>query len=158
MYDPMQQVAVPAYATFWLRFAAVFLDGLIVGIPLTIILFAAGIYSTSMSVSRSLLSTLLSVVVFLLYEGLMLSYHDGQTLGKQIVRIRVVSKAGGAVTMQQAFTRAGVKALFSVIPSIAPPYTSFLGIITLLNYLSMLWDRDKQCWHDKAAGTIVVQA
>jgi uncharacterized RDD family membrane protein YckC len=160
MYDPMQQqAAAPAYATFWLRFAAVLLDGLILGIPLAIILFAAGIYRTSgVSVTRSILSSLISAVIYLLYEGLMLSFRNGQTLGKQIVKIRVVPKAGGTLTMQQAFTRAGVKALLSVISSIRPPYTSFLGIIGLLNYLSMLWDSDKQCWHDKAAGTIVVLA
>lgn len=151
MYDPMRTAVTPAYASFWIRFAAVLIDGLIVGIPLNIILFALGLFG-------SVVAALLSAVAYFLYEGLLLTYRNGQTVGKQLVNIRVIPIGGGTVTMQQAFIRSGVKALLSVISSILPPYTSILGILGLLNYLSMLWDSNKQCWHDKAAGTIVVQA
>src|SRR4051794_14559224 len=80
MYDPMQ-VAAPTYATFWLRFAAVFIDGLIVGIPLNVIYVVLGLFG-------SIASTLISVVAYLLYEGLLLFYRNGQTVGKQVVKIR----------------------------------------------------------------------
>jgi uncharacterized RDD family membrane protein YckC len=151
MYDPMQASVTPAYASFWIRFAAALIDGLIVGVPLNIIYAALGIFG-------SIGGTLISLVAYLLYEGLLLTYRNGQTIGKQLVNIRVIPIGGGTVTMQQAFTRAGVKAFFSIIGSIRPPYTSILSILGLLDYLSMLWDSHKQCWHDKAAGTIVVQA
>jgi uncharacterized RDD family membrane protein YckC len=147
----MRAPATPAYASFWIRFAAVLIDGLIVGIPLNIILIALGLFG-------SIASSLISAVAYLLYEGLLLTYRNGQTIGKQAVNIRVIPIGGGAVTMQQAFIRAGVKALFSISGSIFPPYTSVFGILGLLDYLSMLWDSNKQCWHDKAAGTIVVRA
>src|SRR5258707_12522001 len=81
-YNPMAGSATPAYATFWIRFAAVLIDGLIVGIPLNIILFALGILG-------NIVSALLSIVVYLLYEGLLLTYRNGQTIGKQLLNIRV---------------------------------------------------------------------
>jgi uncharacterized RDD family membrane protein YckC len=30
------------------------------------------------------------------------------------------------------------------------------AIVLLLGYLWMLWDSEKQCWHDKAANDVVV--
>jgi uncharacterized RDD family membrane protein YckC len=30
------------------------------------------------------------------------------------------------------------------------------GAICLLGYLWMIWDKEKQTWHDKIAGTVVV--
>ena len=30
------------------------------------------------------------------------------------------------------------------------------GLICYLGYLWMLWDREKQCWHDKTANSVVV--
>ena len=30
------------------------------------------------------------------------------------------------------------------------------ALILLLGYLWMLWDKEKQCWHDKAANDVVV--
>jgi uncharacterized RDD family membrane protein YckC len=30
------------------------------------------------------------------------------------------------------------------------------GIVCLLGYLWMLWDKEKQTWHDKLATTVVV--
>jgi len=29
-------------------------------------------------------------------------------------------------------------------------------VVFLLGYLWMLWDSEKQCWHDKFAGDVVV--
>ena len=30
------------------------------------------------------------------------------------------------------------------------------AIVLLLGYFWMLWDKEKQCWHDKAANDVVV--
>jgi uncharacterized RDD family membrane protein YckC len=30
------------------------------------------------------------------------------------------------------------------------------AVVVLLGYLWMLWDKEKQTWHDKAAGSVVV--
>lgn len=138
------------YASVGIRFVAVLLDGLIVGIPLLIISAILGYFSTWLAAAINALG-------YLLYEGLMLFYQNGQTIGKKVMNVRVISVDGQPLTMNKTFTRAGVKAVLSVLSSIRPPATSFLGILSLLDYLWPLWDVNKQTWHDKAAGTYVVK-
>ncbi|MHB8645580.1 MAG: RDD family protein [Thermomicrobiales bacterium] len=139
------------YAGIGTRFLAVLIDGLIVGIPLVIIAAIFGFFGSP-------LSAVLNAVVYFLYEGLLLTAWNGQTIGKKIMSVRVVSADGQPLTTTKTFTRAGVKAILSVVGSIKPPVTSFLGIASLLDYLWPFWDANKQTWHDKAAGTYVVQA
>ena len=145
--------AAPAtqYASVGVRFIAVLLDGLIIGIPLLIIEVVLGLYGSPVA-------ALLSAIAYFLYEGLMLANQNGQTIGKKVLNIRVVSADGQPLTMNKTFTRAGVKAVLSVLSSIKPPVTSVLGILSLLDYLWPFWDANKQTWHDKAAGTYVVKA
>ncbi len=150
-YHYTESVSGAQYASFGIRFVAIIIDGLIVGIPLIIITAILGIISTP-------LAALVDAVVYLLYEGLMLAMQNGQTVGKKLMSVRVVSTDGSPLTMNKTFTRAGVKAVLSVLSSIKPPITSILGILSLLDYLWPLWDTNKQTWHDKAAGTYVVKA
>jgi uncharacterized RDD family membrane protein YckC len=51
---------------------------------------------------------------------------------------------GGAIGYGRGFLRQIVK--------------NISGVVLLLGYLWMLWDKEKQCWHDKIAGTVVVPA
>jgi uncharacterized RDD family membrane protein YckC len=76
----------------------------------------------------------------------------GRTLGKRALGTRVVrasdrSKVSGGA----AGGRAAVYALPSIVPFVG-------GLFTLLNELWLLWDRQRQCLHDKAAHTVVVKA
>lgn len=139
------------YASVGIRFVAILLDGLIVGIPLVIVEAILGIFGSP-------IAAVISAIAYFLYEGLLLASQNGQTVGKKIMSIRVVSVDGQPLTMNKTFTRAGVKAVLSVLGSIKPPITSVLGILSLLDYLWPLWDANKQTWHDKAAGTYVVKA
>ena len=76
----------------------------------------------------------------------------GQTLGKRVMRTRVVRAdtrtriSGGA-----ACGRAAVYALVPLVPTAG-------GIFALLNELWLLWDPQRQCLHDKAARTVVIKA
>ena len=74
---------------------------------------------------------------------------SGQTLGKRAVGVRVVNKHGGP----PGFVRSSVRFLGMMLESALA--TFLIGLIGLLN---PLWDRDKQTWHDKLAGTYVVDA
>lgn len=139
------------YAGIGTRFLAVIIDGLIVGIPLVIIEAILGI-------TGSPVAAILSAIAYFLYEGLLLAYQNGQTIGKKVMNARVISVDGQPLTMNKTFTRAGVKAVLSLLSSIKPPVTTVLGILSLLDYLWPLWDANKQTWHDKAAGTYVVKA
>jgi uncharacterized RDD family membrane protein YckC len=150
---PQWQGTAPTtqYASIGVRFVAVLLDGLIVGIPMLIIEAVLGLYGSPVA-------ALLSAIAYFLYEGLLLAYQNGQTIGKKVMSVRVVSVDGQALTMNKTFTRSGVKAVLSVLGSIKPPITTVLGILSLLDYLWPFWDANKQTWHDKAAGTYVVKA
>lgn len=57
--------------------------------------------------------------------------------------IRVVSlDNGGSIGYGRAFLRWFVSLISAAV--------------ILLGYLWMLWDKEKQCWHDKAANDVVV--
>jgi uncharacterized RDD family membrane protein YckC len=122
-------------AGFWRRFAALFLDGLVLLIPDVIIYL---IFKHSPG-PRQGLTTLLSIAYGTWFEG----SARGQTVGKMAMGIRVYDfKQGGSIGYSRAFVRQIVK-IISAIPI-------FPG------YFWMLWDKEKQCWHDKAATDVVV--
>ncbi|MCX6519681.1 MAG: RDD family protein [Actinobacteria bacterium] len=70
----------------------------------------------------------------------------GQTWGRKIAGVKVVSKESGAPI---GIGRALGRYLFAAFIS---------SNVCLLGYLWMLWDKDKQTWHDKIVGSIVVKA
>lgn len=142
-------VATVAYAGFWRRFLALLIDSIILAVVGGILTSILGLGSGSTgggSVRFSLGTggTLLSIVLDLLYFTLMIALVNGKTLGGMALGIRAVSADGsGSVSISKALIRAIVA------------YVS--GIVLLLGYLWMLWDSNKQTWHDKAAGTYVVK-
>lgn len=80
----------------------------------------------------------------------------GRTPGKRWAAIRVISRRGGAVPgWSRAFRRWAVPYALGLVLSFVP-YLG--GALSLLCYVSLTWDRDRQGWHDKAAGTLVTRA
>jgi uncharacterized RDD family membrane protein YckC len=69
----------------------------------------------------------------------------GQTWGRRIVGIKVVRNHTGAPI---GFGRALGRQLFANVIS---------GQIIYLGYLWMLWDAEKQTWHDKVVDSVVVR-
>jgi len=67
----------------------------------------------------------------------------GTTVGGIVLNLRVVRLDGGPVTFVVALVR-GLAAAFSMI-------------VFFLGFLWMIWDREKQTWHDKIAGTVVIR-
>ncbi|TKK86320.1 RDD family protein [Herbidospora galbida] len=103
-----------------------------------------------------------AVVTFLLYgayEFFQIS-RDGQTIGKKVMKIRIVKlghPAQGGVDAESAIKRIGVLwgpqlLSFNLI-------LNFIGgVFSLLNVLWPLWDKPlQQAIHDKVAGTVVVK-
>ena len=79
----------------------------------------------------------------------------GQTVGKMATRIRVVRADNGLVPgWGRSLGRWLVPAAFGILGY----FLFFIGLVGLLVYASILWDRDRQGWHDKAAGTLVINA
>jgi uncharacterized RDD family membrane protein YckC len=120
-------------ASFFRRFFAALLDGILLGIVTTVLQAVVG---------RSF-GGLVSLAVGIAYYGYLEGSPSGQTIGKRALGIRVIDlKAGGPI----GFSR-GVIRYFSRILSAIP---------LLLGYFWMLWDAEKQTWHDKLAGSVVV--
>lgn len=67
----------------------------------------------------------------------------GTTLGSLVFGLKVIRTDGRPVN----FAVALVRSLASI----------FSGLVLFLGFLWVAWDRDKQAWHDKIAGTIVVR-
>jgi uncharacterized RDD family membrane protein YckC len=120
-----------ARAGFWRRFAAAFIDGLVIGIVSYILQLALGS-------AGSALTFLLGIGYYTYFHG-----STGQTPGNAALSIRVVGKDDGAPV---GYGRAFVRWLVAIVS----------GIVLLLGYLWMLWDSEKQTWHDKAANAVVV--
>jgi uncharacterized RDD family membrane protein YckC len=119
---------------FWRRFAAALLDGILLGIVQGII----GVLLDSAGAVYAL-STLISYGYYIALEG----GPRGQTLGKMALGIRVVDfNTGGQI----GYPRALVRQLVKIVS----------GIVFGLGYFWMIWDKEKQTWHDKAANSVVV--
>ena len=119
-------------AGFWQRFAALILDGLVLAVPSVILYVIDPILSNT-------LGTLIGILYYVLLEG----GATGQTLGKRALGIRVYDlRQGGPI----GYGRATIRYFGRILSAI--PF--FLG------YFWMLWDKEKQCWHDKLAGDVVV--
>ena len=131
-YSPPVIGASGPRAGFWQRFGASLIDAIIIGvvnIALTAALKEVG-YA---------LAVLAGIAYIVYFEG----GPTGQTLGKRALGIRVVSfDTGGPI----GYGRALVRYVGKIISA----------IFLLLGYLWMLWDREKQCWHDKMANDVVV--
>jgi uncharacterized RDD family membrane protein YckC len=118
---------------FFRRLGAALLDGILLGIVTGVIEAIIG---------RDV-GGLVSLAIGIGYYGYLEGGPTGQTLGKKALGIRVVDlRAGGPI----GFSR-GVIRYFGRILSALP---IFLG------YFWMLWDSEKQTWHDKLAGSVVV--
>ena len=135
------------YAGFWIRFVAVFIDRVIVGIAngiLLLVVFRANYFdyidpNAAAEIDPTL--TLLAFAVDMAYTVFMWTRY-GATLGKMAVGVIIVREDFGRITVGQAFGR-----YFAQILS---------GAIFLLGFIWAGFDRRKQSWHDKLAGTYVI--
>ncbi len=120
-------------ASFGLRLVAAIIDG--------VVLFIVG-FVLGLVLGRAF-GTVLQILVGLGYFTYLEGSPAGQTVGKKAMNIRVIDFSGGGPI---GFSRALVRYLGH--------YVSFLAC--LLGYFWMLWDSEKQTWHDKFAGAVVV--
>ena len=144
-------VVAAELAGFWVRFAGLFIDGLIFFVVQLIL--GALFTTTTTEVVGGVTITVrtgssLPTVIIILLELAYFSWFwttRGASLGQQLVGIRVVdSVTFGPLKPSQAVVR----------------YIGYLisGIPLLLGYLWAAWDPKKQGWMDKLAGTQVVRS
>jgi uncharacterized RDD family membrane protein YckC len=145
----------PSKGGFWRRAVAYLLDLLLVELIYGIFLFI-GAKAVDLAEARDFdpipYSETLAVMAFslmLLWAALFLlyftffTYWGGQTPGKMLMRVRVVTKEYGDLTLLRAFGRTLCYFLSS----------AFFG----LGYLLAAINHDKRALHDLLAGTYVIR-
>ena len=120
-----------ARAGFWRRFAASFIDGILL-VVVSLIL-------------RALLHGIGSGLTLLIEIGYFTYFHGntGQTPGDAALSIRVVDRSTGEPI---GYGRAFLRWLVSLVSA----------LVLFIGFLWMLWDSEKQTWHDKVANDVVV--
>ncbi len=132
------------------RAAAILLDFLLLWIPFipVALLLIPTLDATSGPEMFLLLSTQLSLsvgylVASILYEGLMVS-RGGQTLGKKLLKIKVVTPEGNDLTRGQAWGRAAIRQVLGMVPCIG-----------MVDYLAAFGE-ERTCLHDLVVRSRVV--
>jgi len=138
---------------FWIRFIAYIIDNVILSI-FSLILIVLGIIALGLGSSGLVeleednIFTFL-VPLYIFYFVITIVYYTyfhgstGQTIGKMACRLKVIKVDGKPLGYGKAFLR-----------WIGYIISSF---IFNLGYLWAAWDKNKQAWHDKIAGTYVIR-
>jgi uncharacterized RDD family membrane protein YckC len=138
------------YATFWTRFAAYFVDGIITGVAGMIIgvvlggaMGAAGLMKNPsgiilIQVVAGLAGFVIRAAYFIYFIG-----KDGQTPGKKMCKIKVVRADGSPVGYGKATGR-----FFGYLLS---------SLICCIGFLMAHWDEEKRALHDRLSDTRVIK-
>ena len=126
-------------AGFWIRFFAIIIDGIGLGIVSNILTGFMG-STDPLDPSRNSVSTLIGVLYFSYFWS---AQGGGQTLGMRVLNLKVVRTDGTSLTLLQGFVR-----YIGLVISIA---CLFIGVIWAA------FDANKQGWHDKIASTYVIR-
>jgi uncharacterized RDD family membrane protein YckC len=138
------------------RFVAIFVDGILIGIlavillwPFYVALFASITHSTpGHPFEQPQFSLGFRIYQYFVSYGLPAAYEIffigtyGATLGKMLMKVKVVTPDGGRVSYGRATGRHFAKILS--------------GIICYIGYLMAFWDEEKRALHDRICGTRVI--
>jgi len=138
--DPDQQ---PHYVGFWLRVVATIIDSLLVSFLVYPLLYTFGALDPVAAGSGGLLALLLNFVLPAVAVILFWIYKSA-TPGKMVVGAAIVD----AKTLGRPSTG-------QLIGRYLAYYLS--TVVLMLGFLWIAFDRRKQGWHDKLAGTVVVR-
>jgi uncharacterized RDD family membrane protein YckC len=131
------------YAGFWLRFAALVVDGILLGIVGVIFGVLIGVAASAQATAIATVLTLAIIAISILYFPIMESSARQATWGKKLVGIMVTDYNGNRISFWRALGR-------------------FLGkvisqLIFYIGYIMAAFTERKQALHDIIAGTLVVK-
>jgi uncharacterized RDD family membrane protein YckC len=150
------------------RFACIFLDRIILTVPLIIvaILGIASAVGAGAGVSPAVFVTQLVVLVLSISYFTLMHGMGGRTLGKMAGNLRVVRIDGAPMNIPTALIRAlayegvgiiPILLLLPGLPLLTAVGTIIVGIYGLANIITALVDtREQRALHDRIAGTRVV--
>lgn len=121
---------------FGLRLVAALIDGVVIAV------ISSVLKNTPLPNFQRRLFRNSSLIIGALYSILLWVNWHGQTIGKKLMKIKVVQENGRPVDYRTAIIR----------------YLGYLisSLVLFLGYLWIIWDEKKQGWHDKIARTYVV--
>jgi uncharacterized RDD family membrane protein YckC len=133
------------YVGFWARFGASIIDSILIiaiTFPLLHMIYGSQYWDSEefiLGVPDFVISWIFPVIATILFW-----IYKSATPGKMALKARVVdAKTGNTLTVQQSIIRY-IGYYISLIP---------LG----LGYFWVAWDKKKQSFHDKLAGTVVIR-
>jgi uncharacterized RDD family membrane protein YckC len=133
------------YSSRLRRFGAIFLDSLLIVVPMYAIVGVFVFMPATRGQQPSPLMNLIGIpfaLFSLVYEGLMLQHKNGQTLGKMALKVRVVRPDGSPISAGQAWGRVVMRTV--------------LGCLWIVDYIPAFFTDEKTTLHDMIAGTRVI--
>jgi uncharacterized RDD family membrane protein YckC len=140
------------YAGFWTRFAASFVDGIILWFinMAVMLLWMLALRTTFSPEGETLRAILIQFILMGVQLAIGVTYEVwfigkyGATPGKMACKIKVVTPEGAAVTYGRAFGRYFAKLLS--------------GLILCIGYIMAAFDDEKRALHDRICDTRVIKA
>ena len=127
------------YAGFGIRFAALIIDAVVLGVVVAILSLVNITSITDPSASGTVTQTLISFAYYIIFTA-----TTGQTLGKMALGIMVVDANGGKLIIGKVILRETVGKFVSFV-------TLFVGFIIVR------FDAKSQGFHDKIASSYVIK-
>ena len=123
------------YATFGKRLVAYIIDLIVVGIVSAVVGYIIGV------IGLEAIASMMGIVVGMAYYGHFWT-STGATPGKSIMMLKVVDGNGNLIRWGGAILR----------------YVGYIisGIVLALGFIWIIFDKKNQGWHDKIAGTFVI--
>ena len=139
VYEAAAAQARVEFMGFWIRVPAAIIDSILVTV-VNVALAQVPVfgYSPPGDVYASPVGSLIAILYYVLFTGV-----KGQTLGKMALRIQVVDANGNV----PGLGRAALREIGKLVS----------GLVILLGYFWIGWDRQKRGWHDHIAGTYVIR-
>jgi uncharacterized RDD family membrane protein YckC len=155
-----QPIGVRRYAGFWIRFVALIIDGIIMGVvgtiltlPLRLLMVGStvtAVQSQDPTAALAILpammgaigiSMLVNIALGLAYEGYFVS-NKGGTIGKLALGLQIIHVDGSRLTFTQAIGRYFARLLSA--------------IILYIGFIMAGFDPEKRALHDRICNTLVI--
>ncbi len=151
--QPLMGTQPLPFKGFWIRFLAVIVDAVILGIAVwgsaaVFGIFFGSLFGLGTGVITFFLILIIAFFGTLLYKPIMEASEYQGTFGKYFLNMKVVDKNGRKITMTKSFIRTIVFSVLLFIP--------FLNLITVLAFLMIVFTEENQGLHDFTAETYVV--
>lgn len=140
-------------ATRWKRLGGALIDSLTLMVIIIPIMLVTGVLQNAsngrpMTFGQQVLFVVIGLVIFTLLHGYLL-YSRGQTIGKVVVKTKIVDLEGNKPDIGKLL---GLRYYIFSILSLIPLVGNFVGLIDAL----FIFRQDRRCLHDLLAGTQVI--